>query len=127
MTEQLQQALVDAVNKAVLATEKGGEFVVNQAPEIIQQFLAWKLVEHSFWATISLLIFLIFAWLTVKIHKHIWNLDWDYVPHYLNYLFVIPIIPAFFVGINHLLWALMVWFAPKVFLLEWAASQIKGS
>lgn len=45
MNEQLQQALAAILNKTMAGVEAGASFMQAELPEVIQQLLMWKLVE----------------------------------------------------------------------------------
>lgn len=50
---ELEQQLAKLVQKGIEAAEKTGQFVIDQAPDLLQEFYRWHLIEN---------IFFIFAW-----------------------------------------------------------------
>lgn len=46
MNEELEKSLADLVRKGIEAAEKTGEFVIEQAPELLQQFYMWHTAMH---------------------------------------------------------------------------------
>lgn len=119
MNEELQQALADLVNKSV---EIGGDaiaFTQEQLPEVIQQLLIWKAAESLILcaACVGWIVFTCFA--SYKVHK-VTN-DSDVTP-FIVMVAVAVCLPAFF-NLN-LIW-LQIWLAPKVYLIEYAASLAK--
>lgn len=60
---QLKDALAEVVRKAISLAEKTGEFVMEQAPELIQEFLTWKLYENIFIAAICIAVIIMARYL----------------------------------------------------------------
>ena len=52
MNEKLQEALANSLEKSLTALEKGGQWALDTAPELVQQFLMWEL-----WSSVFLLVF----------------------------------------------------------------------
>lgn len=51
MNEQLEIL----IKKAIEAAEKTGEFVIDQAPDVLQEFYRWHLISNAFTAVILIL------------------------------------------------------------------------
>ena len=62
MNEKLQEQLALLVEKAIEAATKTGEFVIDQAPDLLQEFYAWNIAED-----IGLIILGIFLISMIKI------------------------------------------------------------
>jgi len=52
------EVLAKVVEKALIVAEKTGEFVVEQAPDVLQQFFAWHIASNIYWLLFALLMFL---------------------------------------------------------------------
>ena len=59
MNDQLQSVLAEMLKKAMDVAQKGGEFALDIAPELIHQFLVWEAIVTGAWL-ITGLIFLFF-------------------------------------------------------------------
>jgi len=56
------EALSKLIEKGIEAAEKTGQFVIEQAPELIQQFYAW----HTYKSIFGIIIGLVFIFLSYK-------------------------------------------------------------
>lgn len=126
MNEQLQQALTALLNKTVSGVEAGAAFLQAEIPDVIYQLLIWKACVSA----ISMLAFLACIFAIYKINKIqiAWIKsvdDFDFVDHpqimfNLAQLFwIIPLIELWSID-----W-LQIWLAPKIYLIEYAASLAK--
>ena len=52
----LEEKLQPIIEKAIVAAEKTGEFVIEQAPLVLQEFYRWHLAEHIFLLVIGILL-----------------------------------------------------------------------
>lgn len=120
MDKELQQALAAILNKTTSAVQNGVSFLQGQLPDVIQQLLMWKLVESLVWFVVLLVLCISMALLTRWIIKHknvdeIWGL-------------AIPTVTGFVLSgigaLSHNAW-LMILIAPKVYLIQFAASLAK--
>ena len=126
MNEKLQTALADAINKAITGVQQGGEFVLDQAPEVVQQFLRWKFYENMGDGFLWLVAAIVLLGLLVKWHRHSRNFDIDVEGPYF-FVHGILGLPALFAAVaayQNFLYCLQIYVAPKVYLIEWAASQV---
>jgi len=63
------EVLSEVVKKAVVLAEKTGNFIIEQAPDILQEFYNWKIISYIMGILLSIIIFLIgryipYLWLT---------------------------------------------------------------
>jgi len=54
MNEQLQTAVADILVKAATTVETAEAFILSEAPDVVQQLLAWKMWESLIYCSISL-------------------------------------------------------------------------
>ena len=52
--KETDQQLAEILKKGLEAAEKTGNFVVEQAPDLIQQLIVWKTCEYIFLILISI-------------------------------------------------------------------------
>jgi hypothetical protein len=123
---KLEEVLVKYIEKAAGSIEKGVEFALEQAPEIIEQLLRWEMVSSGLKMLLALVMF------GILIKFNLWQFHyWKeyYKGHrdvheglFANFL-QLPFIIIASILFN-LTW-LKIWIAPKVWLIEYAASLVK--
>lgn len=148
MNEQLQKVLADIIAKVTSGADAVVEFSKQQLPEVLQQLLVWHFISNllSFiipliLLTISLTVSIRF-WIKVpkqesrdKDDRCPWIAD-EYRDraHKLYFKYWLPgyVLPAvsFILGLVTLFNSNLIWLkivlAPKLYLLEYAASLIKS-
>lgn len=55
MNTQLEEVLARGLNEAIEMAKQTGQFVIDLAPDLIQQFLLWEMVSAGFWIVIGIL------------------------------------------------------------------------
>ena len=121
MSKELDQILISTIQKATDATGKAIDFASDQAPDVINQLLTYKL-----WENISVAVFcfiILFAY--VKGFKKVKEYDEDAIPPYLAVGCLVMIVPLL-LGLSSIIEAIQIAIAPKLFLIEYAAGLIKG-
>lgn len=152
MNEQLQQALAALLNKTVAGVEAGTSFLRAELPEVIQQLLIWKAVSSALTFSITLCLL---AVCIVKIRKPAAQLreylrgDILYysnngndmeaegkrlrtenagsIPFFIGWMAAAFLAGLVFAikGLSSASIALQIWLAPKIYLIEYAASLAK--
>ena len=128
MNEQLQQALAAILNKTMAGVEAGTAFLQTELPEVVQQLLLWKLAQASVMLVFSVLgvmQLIVTAWVAAKHSNSYGALHFDNagIPALMISLCIADL-SAFGVfgwGAD----ALQIWLAPKIYLIEYAASLAK--
>lgn len=126
MTTELQGKLVEILSSIQVAASKTADFALEQLPDIAQQYVMWGRVTMTLTSGISALLFGLCAYYLFSTYMRGRR---DEPLHEVE----IPVmIGSFIVGLlSFLSWALsfsetlMVWVAPKVWLLKEIASLIK--
>ena len=126
MNDKLAEVLADAIEKSMGAIDKGVEFTLAQAPDLVYQALVWNftvsLLKMLAWMALCFFIVKInlIQWRLVKTH---WGDEISSHPELVfnafQLLWGIPIIFLY-----SLTW-LKILIAPKLWLLEYAASLVK--
>lgn len=132
MNESLQQALAGILNKTMAGVEAGVSFLSAELPDVIQQLLVWKLAESCMLLTLG------FAFLLTAIkliRKGFKNLDEEQKKDWHSEKpsrYVVPFAIggfsstiAFILVMSNAGSALQIWLAPKIYLIEYAASLAK--
>jgi hypothetical protein len=119
MNEKLQESLAEIIN----ITLQGKDFILEQAPDVIQQLLAWKF-------TVSLLLFILIlsiipgAWIGVKkMRSVITPIEVIIIISIVGVIAVVAIPLSYGGYVGPFTW-LQILIAPKVYLLEYASYLI---
>lgn len=123
MNEELRKVLTEILNGALTAKD----FILAELPEVVQQLLLWKFWLSITYNVVGISISILSIVLARKLYKYIDGIesntyDMDGVK-WFSVLVLIPTIPALVEGLN-LTW-LQIWVAPKIYLIEYAASLAK--
>ena len=125
--KETDQQLAYILKKGLEVAEKTGNFVVEQAPDLIQQLIVWKTCEYIFWILISIaFLFSIYKWYksAMKRYDDLDNFidETEFLAFFTYSITVILILGiALFHGFFNLLQILL---APKIWLIEYATNLI---
>lgn len=144
----LDEALAHMITKAATGLEEAGEFLVDEVPEVIYQLLLWKTTTITVWVVLGILavalgVYLLWLWVTkVRYNIELAEQGGNYsklwvVPYRNGYaptdsMSVISLtastsliaigLAIFFGNISEML---LLYLAPKVWLLEYGAQLVK--
>lgn len=131
---ETDKQLAEILKKGLETAEQTGNFIVEQAPDLIRQLLIWKTVEHAviFSIGIALLIFF-FKW-TKKVGREMKEKDYDFEDYFMdsfaNIMIALGYLSAFIAGIimigGNLQNLIQIVFAPKIYLIEYTAKLLGG-
>jgi hypothetical protein len=129
MKEQLENALSTLIIKATSGAEKMSDFLVDEIPEVLTQLLMWHGISSLVYFILSLTIMILIYPITSKLWKEIIRLDEGGCTDAAIGLSLFSIGSAiclfiFLSKITNLTW-LKIWLAPKVWLIEYAATLVK--
>lgn len=133
--KELEKQLAELVRKGIEVAEKTGEFVIEQAPDLLQEFYRWHMVKNSMSVVIGILIaLLIFAAFKAVGSKEkqqgsaLWDFDSKILGRYYDEVGGWMLL-LFGVGVGggaSLIWALsslydviFILVAPKLYLIEY--------
>ncbi len=134
MNEQLQNSVVEILNRAISGIDSSVAFMQAELPDVINQLLMWYGLKNSIVGLIGGLILYLCYKSIKKPEKGCTNWMWDWCQvesihkESSNAWFAIFIIfPIFFgsVMLSHLMDTIQIWIAPKIWLMEYAASIVK--
>ena len=128
MNAETDKQIAEILKKGLEAAEKSGNFVIEQAPDLVKQLITYKTVETSICVLIEItLMYLIFIYFKYLYKKN--NEDSDFIPE--NAFHGVGIIITslmgiflFFVFINDISNLIQLIFAPKIYLLEYIAQLL---
>ena len=151
MNENLQNALAGIITKAVETVDNATVFIMGELPDIASQYLQWRMFDYTFDGMIfmffAILLVVVFpsivvkakrdALLAIDIHRNIDTRPFtgNWAVNSRGELLEGAAIATFFsvvvgmgLAVNALLkfkYALKVIIAPKLVLIEWAATLVK--
>jgi hypothetical protein len=101
---------------------QGKDFVLEQAPDVVQQLILYKRIEYTFYAILCTLIIVVVSYVSIKCFRTLKYEDKIPVCILLSGIPICLLAPIFLGFIPELL---KVWIAPKVFPLEYLAGLVK--
>lgn len=128
MNEELQKKLVELINGAQKAGTEAFLFTKEQVPDVIQQLLVWKLTQGLLQGILGLIALTLVGVFLFKIWFPDVKKDFEGNPGIQIGGGVAALVISIFgfVGaIEGFSVALKIWLAPKIFLIEYAATLIK--
>lgn len=128
MKEQLEELVKEALEIA----EKTGEFVIEQAPQVLQEFYMWEISKSVFFMILSVLIFLLGRY-TPNLYLEKYDderNDYDYIKFFSRggddvviasvfTCFCISLSSSIFLFFYYLYNLIFINVAPKLYLIEY--------
>jgi len=131
MNDDLQKALAEILNKTTQGVEAGVGFLQRELPDVVQQLLIWHGIRSAFYFLIAVVVSGALAkiaftlWDAGKAYttKNLWDegKGWRFFGAAVSGVFALL---TGFIAINTLAW-LQILLAPKLYLIEYAASLVK--
>ena len=118
MNEELQKALGELLSKANNGINTAGEFLAAELPDVIQQLLMWHSLKSCIYGVLFSFVLAISIYGLVRGWRAMVD-DIDYTPGFLCGLVAVAM--SSIITFKCFSTALMIWVAPKVWLLEYAA------
>jgi hypothetical protein len=120
MNEQMQGKIVEILTSIQAATKQAGDFALEQLPEIAQQYVLYGRAMHTVGLVFGVLLAAALIVLAVKKRESIFEMEVWPIP-----VFVFGGAAAFIAISVNFGAAMLVWFAPKVWLLQEVAHLVK--
>ena len=127
VNNNLQDALATIISKTVAGVDAASNFLGEQLPDVIHQLLMWKMVWAGFSFVICCAVIAVLYFGMRKLYAVIEAEDGDHFATFMaGVIAVITGVVFFFVALSELQTFLQIWIAPKVWLIEYTASLVKG-
>lgn len=127
MNEQANKILADLLQKASNGIDAAVSFSQAQIPDVVHQLLVWNFAASIIFSLLGIALFVAAqyaVWRIVKYLRKQWERD-----GLIDHPEVIPMVLAWFLTLAPLAWVdlvwLKIWLAPKLYLIEYAASLMK--
>lgn len=123
MKDQLNESLIKILEKIISGAESGVEFLKGEIPEIVEQLIVWKTVEHFVLLAIGLLLFTVIPTITYIKRNEIKDREHVIIGCVvINLLSSVLGICLFCKNISPLLQAYL---APKIYIIEYIGTLVK--
>ena len=129
---ETDKQLAEILKKGLETAEKTGNFIVEQAPDLIRQLLIWKTVEYSVYVILGISLIIYFYRWTKKVSKEMKENEDDFEDYFMdsfaNILITIGQLSLLIAGIilidENLQDLIQIVFAPKIYLIEYSAKLL---
>lgn len=129
---ETDKQLAEILKKGLETAEKTGNFIVEQAPDLIRQLLIWKTVEYSVYVILGISLIIYFYRWTKKVSKEMKENEDDFEDYFMdsfaNILIAIGQLSLLITGIiliaENLQDLIQIVFAPKIYLIEYSAKLL---
>ena len=130
--DETDKQLAEILKKGLETAEKTGNFIVEQAPDLIRQLLIWKTVEYSVYVILGISLIIYFYRWTKKVSKEMKENEYDFEDYFMdsfaNILITIGQLSLLITGIiliaENLQDLIQIVFAPKIYLIEYSAKLL---
>lgn len=124
------EAIAKVLETALTGLQKTGEFVVEQAPDLVRQLILWNTAKYAALLVLGLLLLIVLGTISYKIAKagtksNAYDKDGYWIASSLTGL--AGLMSGVPLTITNGLGLLKITLAPKVWLLEYAASLVRGA
>lgn len=128
MNENLQNTVNEVLLNLIGGVTQAKDFILGELPDVVQQLLAWKMWESLIYFVASWIFVLLMIWYWRWVYKswdRLYKIDWE-EPAVGAGIIVSLICAAVFAfgAVTNWDW-LQIMIAPKVYLLEYAASLVR--
>jgi len=132
MNEETVNLANDALKSLIESATQTKDFVIDQAPDIINQLLYWKFFENLILGIIPLVLVLISLMIVLICSRDFVKNMYEDDISLKSVIFIIStvigvggLIGFITGGFSSLMTALQIYIAPKIFLVEYAAELVK--
>lgn len=125
MNEQLQNKAVEILTAMQTATEKAGSFATEQLPDIAQSYIVYGRASTSLYMVLALLCFMCVGLLIKFTYTRSKGKDFimeEWLGTWILSLILLSVGTGLLAHLNDFL---LVWFAPKVWLIKELATLLK--
>lgn len=129
---ETDKQLAEILKKGLETAEKTGNFIVEQAPDLIRQLLIWKTVEHSVYVILGISLIIYFYRWTKKVSKKMKENEYDFEAYFMhsitNIFSTIGQLTFLIIGMilipQNLQYLIQIVFAPKIYLIEYSSKLL---
>lgn len=128
MNEELKNQLGELVKKTLELAQRTGQFVIDQAPDLVREFYRWQVFSAVFWIAVSVMIFLLVRYtpnLYLRKGKTGHFMEEEFFGKYGEaaigswIIFIVGSIASFIILIASMYDLLFLLIAPKMYLIDY--------
>jgi heme/copper-type cytochrome/quinol oxidase subunit 2 len=133
MNDQIKAEVLSWLKEIAAAVKAGADFIGQQAPLVVQEKVSYARIDYTAWFTVGAIMLIagvVLFFKAVKVSQRVderWN--WSNQKMSDFWMRMGPAIPLLFIGFFAFFatadTVLMVWFAPRVYILEWLMNGAK--
>lgn len=123
---ELEKTVADILVKATNAAEAAGKFAMEQLPDVAQQYVMYRGIMASAILVVAFLLIIFAAYAARTTYRKVVADEWSpemSIP--VGVLGIFAVLFAFIEGFRALETAVLAFFAPKILLIQWAATLVK--
>lgn len=128
MNDQANKILIEMLKKASDGIDAAVSFSQAQIPDVVHQLLVWNAVSSVLFQLVAIVFVFVYVTTGVRCLKGLETRKWSDAAEGLSIIWLIvgglASVILFFAFIFNFDW-LKIWLAPKLYLLEYAASLVK--
>lgn len=121
MNEEAQKILLDLLKKAANGIDSAVAFSQQQIPDVVNQLLVWNAVSSALIQALCFIVMIVAVAICVKAWRKWYDADAIMLMTAVSFVSCMIAIMVFSVNFD---W-LKIWLAPKLYLIEYAASLVK--
>lgn len=120
MNENLENQLAEVLKKSLELAEKSGEFVIEQAPELLREFYLWHTLDYILGIVCALSIFFLTTYFFRKYGQKLkWDFDYEIGLSIASLLYGVSSIVMLLMFFYNISMLLKITVAPKLYLVEY--------
>lgn len=124
MSEELQKQLAEMLKSLMATAQDATTWAKGEIPLLVKEKIMLGRVEETVYFVVSLLVGAVILYYSLKLWKHSWQLtkeDADEPVILANIIGVILSVVVIYPSHNFF----TVWFAPRLYIIEWLTSLVK--
>lgn len=124
MNEELQKALFSILSSTINAATAAKDFLISEMPEVIRQLLMWKAIDSGIGFAVGVAWIIAAFFIAKKVRAMLAENELDFPEMALSTGGALCLVLGVSVCAHNLVW-LQILVAPKIYLIEYAASLVK--
>jgi hypothetical protein len=131
---KLDDMIVTLIEKGIDVFEKTGEFAIDQAPELLQEFYMWQTATHLFWVGFGVLLWIIgvilpFYWVNGDegSNKYFWKRGYQSEVEWAKGVNIVGLIAGLIIILINSYHLIFLYVAPKIYLIEHFFRMTRGN
>ena len=125
MNQEMEKAVIELIKGAVANAEQAKQFILSETPEFVQQLLLWKAMTSVLLCLIGVALAALAVWYRRNTKGLLEEAESESEKSNISFVRTLVLCGIVFLSVfvvfENMEW-LQIWIAPKVYLVEYAAS-----